>query len=232
MDRQWTVKGRSFAAWGHPEAADWLVQPLAAGEEGMLEGEYGQITASTGKELWLIGLQVARWREEMSPWSAPPVFGQAPFGSGAKETLAFLLDEGLPSLRAACGTVENRRIFLGGYSLAGLFALWAGYQTTVFDGIAAVSPSVWFPGWMKYIAENTPKAAAFYLSLGDREEKTRNPIMAQVGQNIRAQAQRFTEGAVLSTLEWNVGNHFANADLRTAKGFAWLLKNLSKKSTA
>lgn len=44
----------------------------------------------------------------------------------------------------------HKTYYLGGYSLAGLFSLWAAYQTNLFAGIAAASPSVWFPGFLDY----------------------------------------------------------------------------------
>jgi len=113
-------------------------------------------------------------------------------------------------------------VILGGYSLAALFALWAGYESTRFSGIAAASPSVWFPGWLDYAKARTPRAERIYLSLGDAEPQTRNRVMATVGDCIREM------DALLAghphTLEWNPGNHFKDADLRTAKAFLWCLE--------
>jgi hypothetical protein len=64
-----------------------------------------------------------------------------------------------------------------------------------------------------------------YLSLGDKEEKTRNPVMRTVGDCLRRQYELLSaEPQVECTLEMNQGNHFKEADIRTAKGFAWLLK--------
>ncbi len=74
---------------------------------------------------------------------------------------------------------DKMQCVLGGYSLAGFFALWSSYQTELFDGIAAVSPSVWYPQWMEYAKDNKPLATSVYLSLGDKEEKTKNPTMAE-----------------------------------------------------
>ena len=152
----------------------------------------------------------------MSPWAAPPVFGKEPFGDGAKATLDYLQREIISSF-------VGKSMFLGGYSLAGLFALWAAYQTDVFEGVAAVSPSVWFPRFEKYAMSNTIKTKAVYLSLGDKEEKTRNPVMAQVGNAIRSIYQHLSKSGVNCTLEWNEGNHFREPDMRIAKGFAWLI---------
>ena len=94
-----------------------------------------------------------------------------------------------------------------------------------------LSPSVWFPGWIEYAEDNSVKAEKVYLSLGDKEEKTRNPVMKMVGDNIRRQIE-LLEGdphCLDCVLEMNQGNHFKEPDLRTAKGFAWLLaeKNTS-----
>ena len=144
------------------------------------------------------------------------MFGNEAFGDGAPRTLDFLLNE-----LSSCPV--KGRVFLGGYSLAGLFALWAGYQTDCFRGIAAASPSVWFPGFTDYMKDNKLHADAVYLSLGDREEKTRNPVMARVGDAIREAYDHLQKAGTDCVLEWNKGNHFKDADLRTAKAFAWLM---------
>ena len=117
----------------------------------------------------------------------------------------------------------EKRYYIGGYSLAGLFALWAAYQTTVFAGVAAASPSIWFPGFVDYMKANDILADQVYLSLGDREEKTRNPVMRTVGKCIREGYDLLAEKGVGCILEWNQGNHFKDAGERTGKAFAWLL---------
>ena len=67
-----------------------------------------------------------------------------------------------------------------------------------------------------------------YLSLGNKEEKTRNQVMATVGDRIREAHEYLTEKGIDCTLEWNQGNHFKDADIRTAKAFAWVLKQSQK----
>ena len=59
--------------------------------------------------------------------------------------------------------------------MAGLFSLWAAYQTDAFAGVAAASPSIWFPDFLQDMKEHGIRTESVYLSLGDREEKTRNP---------------------------------------------------------
>lgn len=114
------------------------------------------------------------------------------------------------------------KTILGGYSLAALFALWAGYESSCFSGIAAASPSVWFSGWLDYAKARTPRAERIYLSLGDAEPQTRNRVMATVGDCIREMDALLADHP--HALEWNPGNHFKDADLRTAKAFLWCLE--------
>ena len=69
------------------------------------------------------------------------------------------------------------------------------------------------------------------MSLGDKEEKTRNPVMRTVGDCIRKQSEMLDndEGCKASILEMNPGNHFREPDLRTAKGFAWLIREQKRR---
>ena len=62
-----------------------------------------------------------------------------------------------------------------------------------------------------------------YLSLGDREERTRNPVLSTVGDRIREAYELLRDTGTDCVLEWNRGNHFKEPDLRTAKAFAWLI---------
>ena len=205
-------------SFGDPEADTLLLQMVDDHDMEVIKQEASFIRELTGgARFCLKAVKVNSWNRDLSPWLAEAVFGNEGFGDGAAETLDFLLSEVLedPS--------RYRRIFIGGYSLAGLFALWAGFQTDVFDGVAAASPSVWFPHFTEYMQRNTMLADAVYLSLGDREEKTKNPVMARVGDAIRSALAILQEAGKDCILEWNKGNHFREPDLRTAKAFAWLM---------
>ena len=201
-----------------------LVQPADDHDLEVLDSEVSHIKDLTGgKGFTLAAFKVCDWNTDLSPWEAPPVFGDAGFGSGAAETLSYITNELLPYLTESLTT--EPAVYLGGYSLAGLFSLWTGYTRAGFAGIAACSPSVWFPGWIDYAEAGNVKAPCVYLSLGDKEERTRNPVMRTVGDSIRRQAEILgaDPGCRACILEMNSGNHFREPDLRTAKGFAWLL---------
>ena len=214
---------------GNEEADTLLVQLVDDHDLQVIENEISYIRElSGGRDFCLMAVKVDSWNNDLSPWPAPAVFGNEDFGDGAEETLKYVLEKVIP---ASEGTPSGttKRIFIGGYSLAGLFALWAGSRTDRFSGIAAASPSVWFPRFTEYLQENEIHADAVYLSLGDREEKTRNPVMAQVGNAIRKIYALLADAGKDCVLEWNKGNHFKDPDLRTARAFAWLMNNDNPK---
>ena len=202
--------------YGNPEADTVLIQPTGEHELASLENEVREIEKRTSKEFRFIATKVENWNDDLSPWKAPAVFKTEDFGGGASMTLENII--------ALC-VDKNRKYYIGGYSLAGLFALWAACQTDIFSGVAAASPSVWFPGFIDYMKTYKMKSQNVYLSLGDREEKTRNPVMAQIGNCIKEEYRCLLENGINCILEWNKGNHFKEADIRTAKAFAWILNN-------
>ena len=209
--------------YGDPAADILLVQMVDDHDLEVIESEVSFIEEFTGGQSFCLkAVKVDSWNKDLSPWPAPAVFGREDFGAGAEETLAYLLKEVVPHK-----INSPQKIYIGGYSLAGLFALWAGYQTDVFSGIAAASPSIWFPGFTEYMKENELHARAVYLSLGDREERTRNPVMARVGDAIREAYAHLQETGVDCVLEWNKGNHFKEPDLRTARAFSWVMEDRS-----
>lgn len=195
--------------FGNPEASLVLIEPIHV-PEGM-EREAELIREYSGREFHLLGVKVD-WFRDLSPWPAPAVYGDIPFGDGAAETLERILE-----LTGEAG----KRYVLGGYSMGGLFALWAACRTGAFSAVAAASPSVWFPGFAEYMAASEIRTGRVYLSLGDREEKTRNPAMAPVGDRIREIRALLQSREIPCCLEWNKGNHFADLEERMAKGFAW-----------
>ena len=207
------------------EGAEYmLIQPVDEHDLEGMDRELELIGELTGKAFSLLTVRVNDWQTELTPWKAPAVFGKVPFGDGAVEMLKLITEQIVPLLwEQGVFRPTEMPLFLGGYSLAGLFALWASYQTDLFQGVVAASPSVWYLGWVEYAAAQVPKAEAVYLSLGNKEEKTRNQVMARVGDAIRTQYKLLSDQGLRCTLEWNEGNHFVDADMRMAKGFGWLI---------
>lgn len=201
-----------------------LVEAMDLRDLDFLDREISVLKEKSNRPFALATLIIEDWNRELTPWPADAVFGKEPFGNGASETLRLIEEELILEMEHLFPSLNKGERLLGGYSLAALFALWCAYESEAFSGIAAASPSVWYPGWMDFVRSHSPKARRIYLSLGDKEYKTRNKIMATVDDLIREYAEILSETAgVKSTLEWNPGNHFVEADLRTAKAFLWAL---------
>jgi len=199
---------------GELSAETVLIQPIGDHELAGLDLELRSIQELTNQSFRFVAVKVDQWNDDLSPWNAPAVFHDESFGSGAAATLDRIVEY--------CKD-ESLTYYIGGYSLAGLFSLWAACQTEVFSGVAAASPSMWFPGFLDYLKEHPIHSRAVYLSLGDKEEKVSNPVLKTVGDCIREGHELFRAQGIDCKLEWNKGNHFREPDMRTAKAFAWLM---------
>ena len=217
------IRDRPCRIYGEAHAEYLLLQMTGEHEMQSKDHEVAVIV-QISRNFLFAAIPVESWNDELSPWEAPAVWGKESFGGDAADTLRFLTEHVIPTLKQHFNLPENVKIILGGYSLAGLFALWASTQTNLFYGVAAASPSVWFPGWMEFEEQHPIQAQCIYLSLGDKEERTKNPVMAAVGDNIRALHSQLAERGADCTLEWNSGGHFKDADLRTAKAFQWVME--------
>lgn len=126
----------------------------------------------------LVNVCVDLWEENFSPWCAPRVFAKGPnFGDGAQKTLDTLINHVIPWTELELTDPPAYRALVG-YSLAGLFSLWAGMSPQVahgvsqqvargcqpgadapqlsapaatFQRIGAVSGSFWFPSLLDYV---------------------------------------------------------------------------------
>ena len=202
-----------------------LIQPVDENDISVLDNEVKYIEENTDRNFSLVAFKIEDWNSKLTPWEMPLLRGKGNFGEGATRTLEFIKNDLIPALSECINTGNNEiKYILGGYSLAGLFSLWSGYQTDIFEGIAAVSPSVWYKKWIEYVETEKPLSEKIYLSLGDTEEKTKHQILSKIGDNIRKQHEILeNSGNVKTVLEWNEGNHFQNPDIRTAKGFLWVM---------
>ena len=220
-----TIFGKKCILYLNENTEYILIQPVDENDISVLDNEVKHIEENTDRNFSLVAFKIEDWNSELTPWEMPLLRGKGNFGDGAAGTLEFIKNDLIPSLSEYIN-VENKEIkyILGGYSLAGLFSLWSGYQTDIFEGIAAVSPSVWYKGWIEYVEAEKPLSEKIYLSLGDTEEKTKHQILSKIGDNIRKQHEILENSRNMKTvLEWNEGNHFQNPDIRTAKGFLWVM---------
>lgn len=174
----------------------------------------------------LLNISNLKWDNDMTPWYCPSLSeNDTPCTGGANEHLDVMVSKMIPK---AIEKVNGTPAFIGiaGYSLAGLFALYSMYKCDVFDRVASMSGSLWFPNFKEYIeAHDLMKVPdRLYLSLGDKEANTNNPILKTVRENSEYAVDNYKKQGINVTWELNPGNHFKDATIRSAKGILALLK--------
>lgn len=226
-----------------------LIQPSARHEEKNdgVRREIDLIAQASPTGFAMVFFDCVEWARALMPWADDAVSRDAEVGRHAPDTLRFIEHTLLPWLRERFGALP---CIIGGYSLGGLFALWAARNTDAFTAVAAASPSLWINGWDEYAATHPilpPKAttqhstlniphsesrsSAIHLSLGDREEHCRNQRMKRIGDCVRAEytllCQQLSPTAV--TLRWHEGGHFGAEAERTAEAFAWCIEQIAQQ---
>ena len=207
---------------GHAESAPAVYLPVVMGNGSEV---YDRCQELNCPPFTLIAIGSLNWNRELSPWGCDGTVRDAePFGGQASGFLDELLNWIIPEAESSLPQPPTWR-GIAGYSLAGLFALWSLWQTDAFGRAASASGSLWFPGFIDYAREhtmsNTPDAV--YLSLGKKETKTPNRMMRHVLDDTRAMEELLINRGIPTTLELNPGNHFAQTDLRMARGIHWIL---------
>lgn len=176
-------------------------------------------------EFTLVTIGNLLWDHDMAPWDIPPISKKdTPCTGGADDYLKLLTDKILPECENEFYGQPRWR-GLAGYSLAGLFAIYAMYRTDLFSRIASMSGSLWFPNFTEYVQsrEMQAKPTHLYFSLGDKECHTRNPHLKMVQENTEKIAEFYKNNGLNTKYELNPGNHFQDAAKRTAKGISWVL---------
>ena len=222
MIDQWVIGGRICRIFGSDRPGCILVQPSARHENATLEDEARMIAELTPIPFVLATIELEDWMIDLMPWPDGNISREPEAGKHGQDTLGYVLLSLIPDLKKRYGPLP---VILGGYSLGGLFALWASVQSDSFKAIAAASPSVWIKNWI------TPMADAVYLSLGDHEEHVKNQAIARVGDCLRSQYDLLREqlGPEHCTLVWEQGNHFHDNEGRLARAFAWCMSRFEGK---
>ncbi len=190
---------------------------------------FEEIASLTQKDFVLIAIPVNDWNDDLSPWYCKPVFkGTKPFAGKADEHLSYIETKILPSVEEALLKMDIRSSYhaLAGYSLAGLFALYAAFTSDRFKKIVSASGSLWYPDFHEFTRSHplSRQVDQIYLSLGDQESHTKNKLMAAVEDKTRTIASELNETCHVF-FEMNEGNHFKDPEFRTAKGIAYILNN-------
>lgn len=161
------------------------------------------------------------WESELTPWKAPGL-KSGEFAGRAQAFLDILKGDIMVNIESSLRMNRPRR-FIAGVSLSGLFALWASCKTGLFEGVASVSGSFWYDGFLEWISEHRPEADKFYLSLGEKEKESKNPRLASVDDATKHIYGLLNVIGAEVTLEYNEGNHFGPLIERIEKAITNIL---------
>ncbi len=218
-----SVDGKTVSVFLANEPASPVIYLNTVSNEGQQIFEAAQ--AANRSPFTLVTISNLDWNRDMAPWDSPAAFKKGePFTSGADDYLRLLVEEIISRAEKELPVPPAWR-GIAGYSLAGLFALYAIYQTDVFSRVGCMSGSLWFPGFKEYVLSHEPKRwpDCIYFSLGDKEAKTRNPVLKTV-QEKTEEIQTFYQNKGIDTVfQLNPGNHFVQGIERTVAGIQWLL---------
>ena len=218
-----TIKSKTISIFPSFEVNAPIIYLNTFSNEGQKVYEAAQ--AAGCPPFTLVAISDLDWNHDLAPWDSPPVFKNAePCTGGADDYLRCLTEEIIPRVEKEINVVPSWRGIVG-YSLAGLFALYAIYRTDLFSRVGSMSGSLWFPGMKDYIFSHEPKRwpDCMYFSLGDKESKTRNPVLRSVRHDTE-EIKAFYQGRGIDTVfQLNSGNHYDHAAERTAACLCWLL---------
>ena len=172
----------------------------------------------------IVTVPVSDWNDNLTPWPAPGLYrGEPDFGGNAARTLAELCDRVIPAIEREAGLRPRKRAICG-YSLGGLFALYAFAHRACFDACACLSGSVWYEGWVEHLRalelDGTDRFA--FLSVGTKEKRAALATLRRVQDNM-GQCADILRGRGC-TVEYAIGpgNHMSFIPERFAAGLAAL----------
>lgn len=185
---------------------------------------YDELQKQGCPDFTLVTISGLNWEAELSPWAAGNLFKYSEmFTGGADAYLQFLTQQVLPHAEAGLNGILWRG--LAGYSLAGLFTVYAMYKTDLFSRAASMSGSLWYPGFKDFALKNTLRIAPqhLYFSLGDKEARARNQYLKTVQQCTEELAAHYRSLGINTCYELNPGGHYRDIIKRSTAGIKWLL---------
>lgn len=168
-----------------------------------------------------------KWKHDMSPWAIPPISSSdIACTGGADEYLELLTGKIMKEVEKL---LLEKPLYsaLAGYSLGGLFAVYAAYRTNAFKRFASASGSFWFPGITEFVQvhQMAVKPDKIYFSIGDKESDTRNKLLSKVEERTKWLAEWYAQQEINTVFVRNSGNHFNQAVIRMAKGICRILED-------
>lgn len=169
--------------------------------------------------LTIYAIEIEEWNDDLSLWEF--TIDNKSFAGNASKTLEQIKNELYEKYKQ-----DKREIYILGYSLAGLFALWTLTQLESLAGVATCSGSLWYPHFLEYIRSEdiirNIKNKRIYISLGNKEKRTKDKYMSQI-ENCTMEIKNILQNNNDVFFEMNPGGHFFDLNGRLEKSIKWIL---------
>lgn len=188
----------------------------------MVEHPFDVADAARALACNVISVPFANWDDALTPWPAAGLYrSDDDFKGLAGETLGTLKSETLPQVARENG-LEPCTWAVAGYSLAGLFSLYAFAEDSCFQAVASMSGSVWYDGWTERLTEKEiPAQGRFaFLSIGTGEKRARERILKGVEDRTRQTAEILETKGCAVEFRTSPGGHFVHIDERVKAGLS------------
>ena len=106
------IGNKTCRIYGEPHAEYLLLQMTGEHELQSMDHEVTVIAQSSWNFLFA-AIPVESWNDALSPWKSPAVWGKQGFGGNAGDTLRFLTEQVVPTLKQQFHLPENVKIILG-----------------------------------------------------------------------------------------------------------------------
>ena len=177
------------------------------------------------------------WNDDLSPYYQKDVFKNKysnDFKGKGDIFLNKIINDILPNVREYLFLKHNIKISnigIGGYSLAGLFALYSLYKVDIFSFALINSASLWFNNFIKYIKANkiSKNVSNIYISLGNKEHLIKNSTLSKIKDltlEVVNYLSSLDDPKIKICYKENEGNHFKNNDLRVADSIIYIVNEL------
>ena len=184
----------------------------------------GQITSALPEGTALVPLSGKKRLDSYTPWPSESLNERfPPFGGKADEAIRQLQTRLLPEIQAAFpGQVLSFSLL--GYSLGGLFAVYASFQTDAFREILSLSGSFWYPGWDEFIRTHAPanRDIRYVLLCGEKEGRGKRNAQGQAVDRTKLTHERLCALNGSCPLILDPGGHHDRLPERLEKALAAL----------
>ncbi len=180
----------------------------------------------------VLAVRFGDWDGALTPWKAAGLRdGDPEFGGHAGETLRRLVGEIIPEETERLG-LSPSAYGIAGYSLGGLFSLYALARCGKFSAASSMSGSLWYEGWNEYLRglDFCGSGKKAFLSLGDREECSKNPVLRSVRACTEETARILESKGCETRVSIGPGTHFQRIPERLKAGLAFLDEVLPRRS--